>query len=104
MGQRGTRTIHSRSSGPPTRGESRPTASVIEIDAATGKARAIIDEQAPTFFEYSAKKYRFDLADGKETIWMSERDGWNHLYLYNGVTGKVKNQITKGQWVVRQVD
>ena len=77
---------------------------VIEIDAVTGKTRAIIDEQTPTFFEYSAKKYRFDLADGKEIVWMSERDGWNHLYLYNGVTGKVKNQVTKGPWVVRGVD
>ena len=35
---------------------------------------------------------------------MSERDGWDHLYLYDGVTGKVKNQITKGDWVVRGVD
>ena len=35
---------------------------------------------------------------------MSERDGWNHLYLYDGVTGRVKNQITKGEWVVRGVD
>jgi len=77
---------------------------VIEIDAATGKTRAVIDEQMPTFFEYSAKKYRFDLADGKEIIWMSERDGWNHLYLYDGVTGKVRKQITKGAWVVRGVD
>ena len=34
---------------------------------------------------------------------MSERDGWNHLYLYDGVTGAVKNQITKGDWVVRAV-
>src|SRR5262245_10863371 len=34
---------------------------------------------------------------------MSERDGWNHLYLYDGVTGRVKNQITKGEWVVRAV-
>jgi dipeptidyl aminopeptidase/acylaminoacyl peptidase len=77
---------------------------VIEIDAATGKARAVIDEQMPTFFEYSAKKYRYDIADGKEIIWMSERDGWNHLYLYDGLTGKVKNQITKGSWLVRGVD
>ena len=44
------------------------------------------------------------LADGKEIIWASERDGWNHLYLYDGATGQVKNQITKGQWVVRGVD
>jgi dipeptidyl aminopeptidase/acylaminoacyl peptidase len=77
---------------------------VIEIDAATGRTRAIIDETMPTFFEYSAKRYRYDLADGKEIIWMSERDGWNHLYLYDGVTGKVKRQITRGQWLVRNVD
>jgi dipeptidyl aminopeptidase/acylaminoacyl peptidase len=77
---------------------------VIAIDAATGATRAIIDERMPTFFEYSAKKYRYDIADGKEIIWMSERDGWNHLYLYDGRTGKVKNQITKGAWVVRSVD
>lgn len=34
---------------------------------------------------------------------MSERDGWNHLYLYDALTGRVKNQITKGKWVVRKV-
>src|SRR6185295_13449232 len=37
-------------------------------------------------------------------IWMSERDGWNHLYLIDPETGQVKNQITKGNWVVRGVD
>ena len=77
---------------------------VIEVDAATAKARALIDEESKTFFCYSGKKYRHDLSDGKEIIWMSERDGWNHLYLYDGATGKVKNQITKGNWVVRGVD
>ena len=77
---------------------------VIEVDASTGKTRAIIDEQSPTFFEYSAKKYRYDLADGKDIIWMSERDGWNHLYMYDGVSGAVTRQITKGDWVVRGVD
>ncbi len=34
---------------------------------------------------------------------MSQRDGWSHLYLYDGTTGRVKNQITKGNWVVRGV-
>ena len=34
---------------------------------------------------------------------MSERDGWNHLYLYDGATGAMKQQITKGEWVVRNV-
>jgi dipeptidyl aminopeptidase/acylaminoacyl peptidase len=77
---------------------------VIEVDPATGKARALISEEPKTFFCYSGKKYRYDIADGKEIIWMSERDGWNHLYLYDGATGAVKNQITKGPWVVRGVD
>ncbi|MGA2534316.1 MAG: DPP IV N-terminal domain-containing protein [Candidatus Aminicenantales bacterium] len=77
---------------------------VIEVDPASGKARAVISEEPKTFFCYSGKKYRFDVTDGKEIIWMSERDGWNHLYLYDGATGAVKNQITKGAWVVRGVD
>jgi dipeptidyl aminopeptidase/acylaminoacyl peptidase len=77
---------------------------VIEVDSATGKSRAVISEEPKTFFCYSGKKYRYDIADGREVVWMSERDGWNHLYLYDGVTGKVKNQITKGEWVVRGVE
>jgi hypothetical protein len=76
---------------------------VIEVDAATANARAVINEEVKTFFCYSGKKYRRDIADGKEVIWMSERDGWNHLYLYDGATGTVKNQITKGSWPVRSV-
>ncbi|HEX7048883.1 MAG TPA: DPP IV N-terminal domain-containing protein [Longimicrobiales bacterium] len=77
---------------------------VIEVDAETGAARAIISEEPETFFDYSGKKYRYDVDDGREIIWMSERDGWNHLYLIDGETGRVKNQITKGEWVVRGVD
>jgi dipeptidyl aminopeptidase/acylaminoacyl peptidase len=77
---------------------------IIEVDATTGKARALVSEESKTFISYSYKKYRYDVQDGKEIIWMSERDGWNHLYLYDGATGTVKNQITKGEWVVRGVD
>jgi len=77
---------------------------IIEVDAATGAPRAVVTEEPKTFFDYSGKRYRYDVADGKEVVWMSERDGWNHLYLYDGATGKVKNQITKGEWVVRGVD
>ncbi len=77
---------------------------VLEVNAATGEARSVITEESGTFFCYSQKKYRYDLGDGKEVIWMSERDGWNHLYLYDGATGRVKNQITKGNWVVRSVE
>ena len=76
---------------------------VIAIDAASGRARAAVTEESRTFFCYSGKKFRHDLDDGEEIIWMSERDGWNHLYLYDGATGKVKAQITKGAWPVRNV-
>lgn len=77
---------------------------VIEVNATTGQPRVVISEEPKTFFTYSSKKYRFDVADGKEVVWMSERDGWNHLYLFDGVTGAIKNQITKGNWVVRGVE
>ncbi|MFN0120840.1 MAG: DPP IV N-terminal domain-containing protein [Blastocatellia bacterium] len=86
---------------------------VIEVEAATGRARALISEEPKTFFSWrplvaahreSGSKYRHNVNDGKEVIWMSERDGWRHLYLYDGVTGHVKNQITRGAWVVRGVD
>jgi dipeptidyl aminopeptidase/acylaminoacyl peptidase len=86
---------------------------VIEVDAQTGKARTMISEESQTFVDYRAlvpdprdtgKKVRYDVNDGKEVIWASERDGWEHLYLYDGVTGQVKNQITKGEWVVRAID
>ena len=85
---------------------------VIEADAVTGRTRAVISEEPKTFFYYnqassnrgSGKKFRHDVADGREVVWMSERDGWNHLYLYDGASGAVKNQITKGEWAVRGVE
>ena len=86
---------------------------IIEVDSATGKARAVISEESTTFINYrplipvprdTGKKVRVDLNDGKEIVWMSERDGWSHLYLIDGATGKLVNQITKGHWVVRAVE
>lgn len=77
---------------------------IIEVDAVDGSVRTIVDEMSETFIDYSQKRYRNDVDDGREIIWASERDGWNHLYLYDGLTGEVKNQITKGEWVVREVE
>jgi len=76
---------------------------VIEVDAEAGTPRALIEELPKTFFSYSGKRFRHDINDGREAIWMSERDGWNHLYLFDDA-GRIKNQITKGEWVVRSVD
>ena len=76
---------------------------VLEVNATDGKVRVLVDESSPTFVEYSDKKFRFDTKKSKEIIWASERDGYNHLYLYNALNGKVKNQITKGNWPIRKV-
>ncbi len=85
---------------------------VLEVDARSGKVRPLIAETAKTFIYYNnlgpglsaGRRYRHDVGDGKEIIWASERDGWEHLYLYDGVTGEVKNQITHGDWLVRNVE
>ncbi len=76
---------------------------VLEVNANDGKVKALVEETSPTFIEYSARKYRYDVKNSQEIIWTSERDGWNHLYLYDAKTGKVKTQITKGLWPVRKV-
>jgi dipeptidyl aminopeptidase/acylaminoacyl peptidase len=77
---------------------------VVSVDAATGAAKTIVDEKSDTFIDYSGKYYCEFLDASSELVWMSERDGWCHLYLYDSKTGEVKNQITKGNWVVRGVD
>jgi len=76
---------------------------VIKVDSKTGDFRVLINETSPTFIDYSGKKYRHNIEETGEIIWASERDGWNHLYLYDSGTGEVKNQITEGNWVVRGV-
>lgn len=76
----------------------------IEVNASTGIARTIIDETSRTFVDYAYKTFLHRVDDTNEIVWMSERDGWNHLYLIDGETGAVKNPITAGEWVVRSVD
>jgi dipeptidyl-peptidase-4 len=77
---------------------------VVAVDATTGEASAVVDEVSKTFIDYAHKHYLHWLPATDELIWMSERDGWNHLYLYDTKTGKVKHQMTKGEWAVRGVD
>jgi dipeptidyl-peptidase-4 len=73
-------------------------------DAATGAVREVFEETVATQFESGLNSiaWRF-LPASKEIIWYSERDNWGHLYLYDATTGKMKNQITKGNWVVGNV-
>ena len=41
--------------------------------------------------------------NGEEIIWVAETDGWAHIYLYDGHTGALKNQVTSGPWVVQEL-
>lgn len=76
---------------------------VGEVNSSDGSIRHLADEQYPTFVSY-IDNFRYDLNDGAEMLWVSERDGWRHLYRMDGTTGAVKNQVTKGEWIVRKVE
>jgi len=76
---------------------------VAEVSGTTGEVRILIDERSKTFIDYSGKYFRHDIDDHGQIIWASERDGWNHLYLIDAKTGKVITQITRGEWVLRDV-
>jgi dienelactone hydrolase len=67
-------------------------------DPETGAVRDVMDETVETFFE-SGGNWRL-LAESNEALWYSQRDDWGHLYLYDLETGRVKNQITRGDWNV----
>ena len=73
-------------------------------DAVTGTVREVFEEKVAAQFEsgQGAINWRY-LHQSNEIIWYSERDNWGHLYLYDATTGKVKNQITKGDWVVTKL-
>ncbi len=73
-------------------------------DANTGVVRDVFEEVVKTQFESGrgAINWRYLPASG-EILWYSERDDWGHLYLYDAKTGNLKNQITKGEFVVARV-
>ncbi|EMI19368.1 peptidase S9B dipeptidylpeptidase IV domain-containing protein [Rhodopirellula maiorica SM1] len=80
------------------------TLRVISVDRESGEPRVMIDEQSDTFVCYSHKTFLQRIDATNEAIWMSERSGWNHLYLVDQTSGEVKNAITRGDWVVRGVE
>ncbi len=75
---------------------------VLEMSAEDASVRTLIEEKSETFVNYN-RRFRHDLKDGSETIWMSERDNWNHLYMYDRERAAVKHQITRGEWYVRNI-
>jgi len=82
---------------------------VIEVDSHTGDIHNLVDEKAETFiWTAHTENLRLNLVNWldntDEIIYVSERDGWRHLYLIDAKEGKAKNQITSGEWVVRGID
>ena len=71
----------------------------------TGDIRDVFEERVATQYEsgQGETNWRY-LPATNEAIWYSERDDWGHLYLYDIATGQVKNQITKGNWVVTRIN
>lgn len=76
---------------------------VLAVDPSTGETRVVVEETSKTFIDYTQKTWRHWLHASGELLWMSERDGWCHLWLYDVRTGRLKNQITTGSWPVRSV-
>ncbi|MEM9186379.1 MAG: DPP IV N-terminal domain-containing protein [Planctomycetota bacterium] len=76
---------------------------LIGVDAATGDAGVVVDERSPTFVDYSRKLAARHLPATDEVVWMSERSGWNHLYLYDRAGGEVVRPLTSGEWVVKSI-
>jgi len=75
------------------------------IDAKTSSVRAPISEAGPTFVSLSAigeQPMVYPLGNG-DVLWYSQRTGYGHLYLYDGNTGALKRQLTKGNHAVRNV-
>ena len=75
---------------------------LLAMNAATGRLRTIVEERANTFVNYS-RLWRQFIHHGQQLLWTSERDNWNHIYLYDVSKGNVLHQVTRGEWCVREV-
>jgi len=71
------------------------------IDPKTGQTKTIVQDSSDTMVEYQMINCEV-INNGEKVLWTSERDGWNHIYLYDG-NGKLINQVTEGEFVVRDI-
>jgi len=65
---------------------------ICSADTATGEVTSLIEERLNTYVETRPLGF---IANGKELVHWSERDGWAHFYLYDG-DGNLKKQLTAG--------
>jgi dipeptidyl-peptidase 4 len=77
------------------------------IDAISGESTQIVQETSSTPIDphlTSAGEPNVRTIDGgKLVLWFSQRSGWGHLYLFDGVSGEIVRQLTSGSWAVADV-
>ena len=69
---------------------------LLFIDGTTGNAKVVLNEKDKAYVDVTDN---LTFLKDNSFIWTSEKDGYNHIYLYDK-NGKLKNQITKGNWEV----
>ncbi len=74
---------------------------ILEMNLA-GEVRTLIEETNDKYVNWT-RQQRHDLSDGRRIVWTSERDGRNHIYLYDRKKGKLIRQVTRGEFYVRDI-
>ncbi len=69
---------------------------LIFVDGKTGSAKVVLNEKDKAYVDITDN---LTFLKDNSFIWTSEKDGFNHIYLYDK-NGKLKNQVTKGNWEV----
>ncbi|MEM7551034.1 MAG: S9 family peptidase [Bacteroidota bacterium] len=72
---------------------------ILHCDAQSGSTELILKEKAKEYIESHEEENLIYLKDGKHFIFTSDRDGYNHVYLYTN-EGELVRQITKGEWEI----
>ena len=90
-----------------SRGRGYRSYALSVVDAATGRSRTVVEERGETGIDphptYGGRPIIRALDGGRRVLWYSQRDGWGHLYLYDGETGELRRQVTSGAWAVTDV-
>ncbi|KUJ63293.1 peptidase S9 [Flavobacteriaceae bacterium CRH] len=69
---------------------------LLFIDGTTAAAKVVLNEKDKAYVDVTDN---LTFLKDNSFIWTSEKDGFNHIYVYDK-TGKLKNQVTKGNWEV----
>ncbi len=69
---------------------------LIFVDGTTGTSKVVLNEKDKAYVDVTDN---LTFLKDNSFIWTSEKDGFNHVYLYDKM-GKLKNQVTKGKWEV----